>query len=368
MANLYVDPTELTLPFPEVIEVSGICYQKVGVSDTAIDTTVVDEEFVTCEVCDAVSIEYQDCDVPATRIFVDPTLLSDPPPGFISVVSTCYNLVAGSATAIDVSAINGTAADCDCDGGVFKKCIDDTTVATVATDLITKDVSWLKISGTWFDCYKDGVGAIDDAPCFLPGEDASPSVCADLTIADFGDDFNDSDIHCRWTEVDFTSAAGGITESGGKIEFDVLKGAGQERLIVMDGLDWAGEWSIEISSIATTPPAGALQFFFALQIVTAGSQAFQIEWGDNAAAARILIISGESTQNITGSTSFGNDSLKITRESDNFVRFYASGSLVGTSVNTYTGNANTVNIKAGNASNVNNFIFSTGQFSVSDSP
>ncbi len=49
------------------------------------------------------------------NIFVDPTVLSDPYPDNVMVDGICYDLVGGSETAIDTSTVDGEHADCDCD-------------------------------------------------------------------------------------------------------------------------------------------------------------------------------------------------------------------------------------------------------------
>jgi hypothetical protein len=114
MANVIIDKANLSDPVPEVVKVGGVCYKKLEENDKTPTTIPPIEEMSSCDCCDAVSVEYSECDTPANKIYVNPAVISlNPPPATVEIANVCYENPVCSQTAVDVASIDSTPVDCD---------------------------------------------------------------------------------------------------------------------------------------------------------------------------------------------------------------------------------------------------------------
>ena len=115
MANIIIDKSDLSDPCPQVVLVGGNCYKFLEENDKTPTTGAPTSELSTCDYCEAISIEYSECDTPANKIYVDPSILStlNPPPGTVEISNTCYETPVASATAIDTFSIDSEPVDCE---------------------------------------------------------------------------------------------------------------------------------------------------------------------------------------------------------------------------------------------------------------
>jgi hypothetical protein len=360
VANKFIDPDDLTDPPPNSIKIDGICYQKVGGSSTPPAAETIDGEFESCLDCDPDSLEYEECPSGATIFVDPSILDNPPWPLTVEISSVCYEFVGPSNTDPDTFAVDEQFDACDpsvtccCDTGVeWRYCSNDTVFGAMPPNHVPQDFCWahplgnINVADRPQRIYKTNAFAQPVIePCYIVNLSTVRVTCPALDYSDFNE---------PWTEVwannavnnesprcyidintgrasSFSGNGGGTVASSAVGFLSINQTFGDWDAVEYTG-DITGEFSVEVTTSNVSYVGGsggggrARQYNF--QMVAPfgqGGYGALIRIDSDGVTEHSAVVNGISRiVDISASVSFGPQTIRIERDALNDLRVKVGG-------------------------------------------
>lgn len=327
----------------------------------------------------SVNYKYTHCNYELEDIILD-TSQAD---SAIEVDGECY-LFDGTteeAATSPAPTVDGTYVSCSsCEAAavneVWKKCADGSQAAILSPGLATDDYAWLCLSSVWVKCYDSGEfsSSTPDDPSVLEMESAFPTDCSDLTGIPWSDGFDgtgtdstsvgDDMWNYRWDYAESAAVTSSRTITSGNLVTTAKSnnGATQFQYVYNDQLSITGDFVVEMDVVSVNASTSGYRYYQFHLII--GADTHRIVIGENAVDPSYYQFASEGKNAIA--YSWAARTLKITRQSDNKIRAYVGGTLVGTSSNTYTGTLTQVKMYTGTDSTSVTTSVSTTSLTIED--